>query len=288
MPTDALILCNPAAGRGRLQDLPLTRIRGRLREGGIRTELLIPQSRDSEELVGRLQEKELLIVCGGDGTIHKVLPAVASTRIPLAILPAGTANVLAKELRIPSNVDGAIDVILQRNRRTVHLGKANGQLFHLMAGVGADGFIISQVGASLKRMLGILAFWITGLTRFWSYPLSPFEITLDGTTQRATFAVISNSKFYGRHLSLAPSASVFEPKLDLCLFKADKHLRFLRYLIGVMLGGHLEYPDVSYSKVSRLEIKGSSTIPVQLDGELAGYLPRKFEVAEESINAYVG
>jgi YegS/Rv2252/BmrU family lipid kinase len=228
----------------------------------------------------KLQEKELLIICGGDGTIHSVLPDAVKAKVPVGILPAGTANVLARELGIPKNLDAAINILGSGRTKVLRLGKANDRYFHLMAGIGADGYIINQVGLSLKRFLGVAAFYVTGLSKFWSYPLRPFQVDLGKTSHTATFAVISNARYYGGHLLLAPHASVFDDMLDVCLFTSKNHFRFLSYLWGSLKGKHLGYSDVIYEKVRRLEVSGDQSVHVQLDGEVAGHLPMKFVSAE--------
>jgi YegS/Rv2252/BmrU family lipid kinase len=235
----------------------------------------------------KLREKSLLIICGGDGTIHSVLPPAVKARVPIGILPTGTANVLARELKIPMSLDRAIEVLGRGRKRSLSLGIADGRYFHLMAGVGADGYIINRVGLSLKRFLGVAAFWVTGLSRFWSYPLREFYVDIGGHSHTATFAVVSNSRYYGGHLLLAPRASVFENLLDVCLFTSKNHFRFLSYLWGSLRGDHLKYPDVVYEKTAQLEISGDESIEVQLDGELSGHLPARFAIADSQVEVII-
>jgi diacylglycerol kinase family enzyme len=156
-----------------------------------------------------------------------------------------------------------------------------------MAGVGADAFIIDRVGPTLKRFLGVAAYWITGITKFWSYPMQPFRVKIGDQSYAATFAVISNSRYYGGHLLVTPHASVFEDSLDVCLFNSGNHLRFLAYLWGSLKGKHLQYPDVVYKKTRALEVVGDRNIHVQLDGELVGFLPTKFSTSESHLQVVV-
>lgn len=287
MPTNALLVYNPVAGRSALAESRLQQVTERLEAAGIASELHVAHPDHSGEIEQKLREKSLLIICGGDGTIHSVLADAVKANVPLGILPAGTANVLARELGIPSNIEDAITTLGKGRKRVLRLGKANGRYFHLMAGIGADGYIINRVGLSLKRFLGVAAFWVTGLSKFWSYPLRPFKVDLGHSSHTATFAVISNSRYYGGHLLLAPHASVFENTLDVCLFTSRNHLRFLSYLWGSLKGKHLGYPDVIYEKVRQLEVSGDESVQVQLDGEVAGHLPMKFVSAEGCLEVVV-
>ena len=283
MATEALVVYNPAAGRSILSPDRLERLCGSLRDIGVVPELKVVEPGHRQEILTRLHEKELLIICGGDGTIHDVLPSAISASVPVAILPTGTANVLARELGIPRNLDKAIELIKQGRRQTLRLGRANGRYFHLMAGVGADGYIIDRVGLNLKRFLGVAAYWITGITKFWSYPMHQFRVDIGDRTYSATFAVISNARYYGGHLVVAPYASVFEDGLDVCLLTSKNHLRFLGYLWGSLRGRYLRYSDVVYKKTRQLDVVGDQRIHVQLDGELAGFLPMTFSTSESQL-----
>jgi YegS/Rv2252/BmrU family lipid kinase len=254
---------------------------------GIYSELHLAYPEHRSEREEKLRDKNLLIICGGDGTIHNVLPDAVRAHVPVGILPAGTANVLARELGIPNNLEKAITILGRGRKRTLRLGRANGKYFHLMAGIGADGYIINQVGLSLKRFLGVAAFWVTGISRFWGYPLQPFRVEFDLDSHVATFAVISNARYYGGHLLLTPHASVFEDQLDVCLFTSNNHVRFLSYLWGSLRGKHLSDPDVIYKEVGGLEGFGEPSVHVQLDGEVAGTLPMKFVSSEDHLQVVV-
>jgi YegS/Rv2252/BmrU family lipid kinase len=287
MSVSALLVYNPVAGRSALAKKRLELLSGKLRDFGVVPELHLAHPDCRCEMRLKLRDKSLLIICGGDGTIHNILPDALEARVPVGILPTGTANVLARELGVPTHLDQAIEVLSRGRMRSLSLGKADGRYFHLMAGVGADSYIINRVGLSLKRFLGVAAFWVTGLSRFWTYPLREFCVDIDGMSHTATFTVVSNSRYYGGHLLLTPRASVFENKLDVCLFTSKNHFRFLNYLWGSLRGNHLGYPDVIYEKANQIAISGDETIAVQLDGELAGHLPMKFAVADEYLDVIV-
>lgn len=285
MSRSALLVYNPKAGRAALGEEGLELIVERLRELEIDAE--VQHSSNGQKRRLNLAEKDLLIVCGGDGTIHDTLQDAIEAAVPMAIVPIGTANVLARELSIPRDPLAALQVLRTGRTRKLHLGKADGRYFHLMAGVGLDGYLLRQVGPSLKRFLGVGAFWITGFLRFWSYSMPVFQVKIGEELHTATFAVISNSRLYGGHLRVTPQANVFDDTLDVCLFSARNHFRYLKYLWGSLRGKHLSYPDVVYRKTRELEVTGGPNVVVQLDGELAGTLPRHFEMASETLDVYV-
>ncbi len=284
--TRAILLYNPAAGRFPLSRRRIVRILEKLHGMGIPAEAMAtPPPGNGRGL--DLEGCDLLIVCGGDGTLHDLIPEILRRKPLLAILPCGTANVLARELGIPRTTERALEVIRTGKSRRIYLGRAGDRLFHLMAGVGVDAFVISQVGRRLKRVLGVGAYWLAGFRSFWQFPLKPFRVELDGETHEATFALVSKSRFYGGNLQLTPNASLFEDRLDVCLFQSTRRLRFVRYLWGILSGSHLGYPDVLYRKTSRVSICPEQPVGVQMDGELAGWAPIEFAAGGDSLEVLV-
>jgi YegS/Rv2252/BmrU family lipid kinase len=271
----AVLYYNPRAGRSSLSCRQLDTLLERLFRVGVSAEAATSSSPEELEDVLKLEGKDLLLIYGGDGTLHSLLPAVVREKIPVALLPAGTANVLARELEIPRKLEKAIELLRTGRLRRIHLGQSQGKFFHLMVGVGLDGHIVSSTGDLLKRYLGVGAYWLAGLSHFWTVPLHAFEIELDGKPQQAGFAVISNCRYYGGQLGITPRASVFEDDLDVCVFTGTSRSRFLTYLYRILRGTHLSLPDVVYRKVSSVRVYGDERILVQMDGEVSGHPPLK-------------
>lgn len=285
--TEAVFLYNPVAGRFPLSERRLKLFREKLYCSGIRTKAVatFPNGHLGPPL--DLSKKELLVVYGGDGTIHQAIQEAVRWKVPLALLPGGTANVLAKELGIPSKMERALDVVARRKVQRIYLGQANGSFFHLMAGIGLDAYIIGRLSGRLKRATGVAAYWYAGLTRFWQYPLKPFELRIDGEARQPTFAVIGNARNYGGQLLLTPQASVYEPCLDVCMFLTQNRFRFIEYLLGAFQGRHVSYPEVIYRKAATVQATGEESILVQMDGELVGHLPKEFSIFSEGIEVIV-
>ncbi len=302
--TEAVLLYNPAAGRRPLSQKRLRLLLQGLRQHGIEAEPVCTRlssravsesEADSTEPLHPsppdfrldLAGKDRLIVYGGDGTLHEAFRLAAPWNIPVALLPAGTANVLARELGIPLRLEEALPIAASGTVRSIYLGEGGGRYFHLMSGIGLDAEVIARVPPGLKKTLGIGAYWLTGLAAFGSCPLRPFQVTLDGTEWEASFAVIANARRYGGHLLMAPHANVYEECLDVCLFTSKRKTRFLHYLWGVLRRRHLDYPDVVYRKTQRVEVTGDPSVPVQMDGELVGNLPMSFSVFSRGVQIVV-
>lgn len=286
----ALLFYNPHSRRYRPDDID--RVRGLLARSGIEAEPLespAPGSVAKYDFGGR--PSPLCIIYGGDGTINAVvnlLLAAMPDRPPaFAVVPRGTANVLARELGLPADLSAAAAVIARGQRRSIHLGRAGGRHFVLMAGVGLDAHVIERTSARLKRRFGTIAFWISGLLAIADYRIPRFEVKLGREVFPATFAVIGNAGLYGGILAITPQARLEEAQLDVCLFNSTSKLRFFRYLAASFRGCHLGLSDVLYRKADKLTIQGDSRIAVQVDGELAGHLPMDFEISSRTIEVVV-
>jgi YegS/Rv2252/BmrU family lipid kinase len=285
MTARALLLFNPLAG-GVVSVGNPRRVSDCLADVGIDAEQVRVQN-GFELDPGRLSKKDLIIVHGGDGTLHRLLPQLLGAGLPVGLIPGGTANVLAREIGIPNRIEEAARILSRGRVEQMHLGQADGKPFLLMAGMGADGYLLLKVPDSLKRFLGIAAFWLAGAVRFWEYDLSPFQVHTREEQFDATLAIVSNGRYYGRHLLLAPNASVFEPNLDLVLFQSPNHLRFLRYLWATLFGRHLSLEDVVYRKLTHARAESGTETHVQVDGEPAGVLPRSFSLAPDRLSLVV-
>jgi YegS/Rv2252/BmrU family lipid kinase len=230
-----------------------------------------------------------VIVSGGDGTLNEALQGLVGTNARLGIWASGTANVLARELRLPFDAREAANVIARGQTKRIYVGcateEATGErrYFFLMAGIGLDASVVQGVRAGLKRRLGKGAFWLSGLSHLVKWEPVPFEVEVDGQSFPATFAAIGKSSRYGGDLAITPRARLDEPEFEICLVNSRNRLRYLHLLAYAMRGGaRLDRPGVRYLKASRARATGHSLI--QVDGELIGSLPMTFEIAPSPIN----
>jgi diacylglycerol kinase (ATP) len=230
---------------------------------------------------------DLIIVSGGDGTINEVIGGMALSRVPVAILPSGTANVLANELHLPRSLVAAAEMIAISQPARIALGKAGERFFILMAGIGVDASIIYALDWRLKQRLGELAFWLEGFRHWFSYQFVPLWIDVDGGRHECTFAIIARSAGYGGRLKIASHAHLLQDRLDICMFTGRSRLRYLRYLLAVLSGTHLRLHDVIYAHGKQVQVVSDHRIKVQVDGELAGELPMRFEIVPDALTLLV-
>ncbi|HEY9402144.1 MAG TPA: diacylglycerol kinase family protein, partial [Pyrinomonadaceae bacterium] len=226
-----------------------------------------------------------VIVSGGDGTINEALQGLVGTGVRLGIWPAGTANVLARELQLPFDAAGAADVIARGETRRIYAGCATGdasgerRYFFLMAGIGLDASVVERVRPRLKRRVGEGAFWVSGLGHLARWRPIAFSVEVEGQTYPATFAAFGRAAHYGGDISVTPGARLDEPEFEICIVNSHSRLRFLQLLAhGLRRGGiRSEIPGVSYVRATRAHATGEALM--QIDGELTGRLPVTFEIA---------
>ena len=228
-----------------------------------------------------------LRLCGGDGTVNEVINGVAGSRVPLLVIPGGTANVLAQELSLPREFSRCAALAESGAVRRISLGKAGDRYFILMAGVGVDAGIVAASSGRLKRLFGEGAFWIAGFQQLMRYHFAPFDLRVGGEHHRGTFAVISKAKHYGGPFQLTSQADLFSSQFEICLFQSLSRWRYLHYLGQVALGRQRRLPDVKFLKGRTVEVVGSSEVKVQVDGELMGSLPQTFTIEEKALSLVV-
>lgn len=287
------LIANPHAGRGgtkREQDVE--RFTARLKDHQISVEVQYTRSAgDATRIAAELshhQKFNTIIASGGDGTINETLQGLIGSKTRLAVWPAGTANVLAREIKMPAHPERAADVIARANARRIHLGiateEASGtqRYFFLMAGIGLDASVVQRVRPQLKRRLGEAAFWYSGLEHLATWEPEFFTLEIDGETFPATFAAIGKSARYGGNLAITPRAKLEEPLFEVCIVNSQSRLRYLQLLADLMRGANAQdTDDVLFKQTTQVRALGRAA--VQADGELIGQLPMTFAIAPETV-----
>jgi len=296
MPTrKATLISNPKTGRYVSRRKTIQELASELTSLGIEVDLKLTSGPgDAAELSARAAHNGStdVIVAGGDGTINEAIQGMVGTKARLGILPRGTANVLARELGLPMNVDEAITVAAQGKSRRIHFGVAIDETtnerrhFVLMAGIGLDASVVRRVQPSLKRRIGKGAFWLSGLSHLATWNPRLFKLEIEGQSYGATFAAIGKAARYGGDLMITPRARLDEPEFEVCIIETFSRVQYLHLLSYAMREG---MPDdkkgVRFIKTSRVRAVGDAA--VQVDGEVIGHLPMRFEISPHSLEVIV-
>jgi diacylglycerol kinase (ATP) len=232
---------------------------------------------------------DLILVLGGDGTINEVVNGMAGSSVPLGVIPGGTANVLAMELGLGSNIDRAMKRLVQTEERRIALGRfydARGEsrYFLNMGGVGLDAKVVFEVNPTLKRNTGKFSYWVAGLSQIASR-IEEFDACCNGKKIRCGFGLVSRVRNYGGDLEIARGASLLSDEFEVVLFEGSNPLRYAGYLLAVLTKQVQSMPGVHTFRVPRIEFSGAGHL--QVDGEYAGRLPARFEVVPDALTLLV-
>lgn len=231
---------------------------------------------------------DLILIAGGDGTINEALQGVAGTAVPLAALPAGTANCLCCELGLGRGVERAAAKIGELEPVRVSLGllRAAGAAprhFLMMAGVGLDARVVREVDPDLKRRLGKFAYWVASF-RLVGKRLAEFDVRANGVTRRCGFALVARGRNYGGDLAIARGASLLRRDFEAVLLEGATAAKYLKYFVGVGTAtlGRMRGATILAARSVEL-VPAAGPVPVQVDGEYAGDLPATIEIAAGAI-----
>jgi diacylglycerol kinase (ATP) len=211
---------------------------------------------------------DLMYVWGGDGSIQRCIDAVAGQPVTLAILPAGTANLFATNLGIPRDIEEAVEVGLHGERRTLDVGKVNGERFGVMAGTGLDAIMIRDADAGLKDRLGRLAYVWTGMNSVGREPVRTSIVVdqepwFDGL---ASCVLVGNMGDVIGGISAFPDARPDDGSLNIGVVTADGALDWMRTLGRSVVGDVAKSPFVDTTTGKRFEVRLGIATPYELDG----------------------
>ena len=281
-----VLIYNPVAGRlrGKGQDRLERSVRDLERQGYRISVTPTTGPGMAAELAGQAVQRGagLILAAGGDGTLNEVLQGMVNSEVPLGILPAGTANVLATELGIGKDLKHAATRLAEWVPRRIGLGRLDfpgaSRHYACMAGVGFDAHIVYNLKPSLKNSLGKVAYWVSGLGQA-ARLLPQLEVEVDGTRHTCSFALISRVRNYGGYFEIARSTTLFDDSFEVILFQGRTSLRYLKYVGAMVLGRLPGIRGVTFLRARKIGLLQSSDerVYIQVDGEYAGRLPASIE-----------
>ncbi|HZO99836.1 MAG TPA: diacylglycerol kinase family protein [Terriglobia bacterium] len=303
------LIYNPIAGRRPKRREKQARQAARVLEASGMTVKLSPTSGPSEATslarAAVTERCDLVLVCGGDGTVNEVINGLVPGNTPLGILPGGTANIIAKELRLPHHPVRAAKDLARWTPRRIGVGMAtwthpveastpadaargtpHHRYFMSVAGIGFDAYVVYRLSTTFKLSLGVAAYIIEAVRQAWRYSFPAFSCQAGGRHMEGTFAVAQRSSHYAGWLPLAPKASISRDTFSLCVFKSRNRLRYFLYAASVLARQHLRLKDVELVEDKAIDCEGvnpAKPIYFELDGELVGQLPARFEVIPDAL-----
>ena len=297
-PSKAILLIrNPIAGRrrrGLLDD-----VMRRVRAAGWTVDLVDTQAAgDARRLAETCDALRyaVIAVAGGDGTINEVVNGLASRSDAgpaLAIVPLGTANVLAHELGLRITAAAVAETMIAGRELLVRPGEASStgapRCFSLMAGAGFDAKVVAGVSTRFKRRFGRAAYVWRSLIEARRYRPVRYQVEIDGIVHEAASVIVTRSRHYAGPYVVAPAATLDEPQLHVCLFERWGRGHALRFGAALLLGYLPQaagYRVVTGSsvRVSVLSDAGEpGRQPVQIDGDDALTLPIRIGLSSRAV-----
>ncbi|MBM7650207.1 diacylglycerol kinase (ATP) [Bacillus ectoiniformans] len=289
----ARIIYNPTSGR-ELFKKNLPEVLKRLEEAGFETSAHATTGEGDATRAARIAVErrfDLVIAAGGDGTLNEVVNGLAEQeyRPKLGVIPMGTTNDFARALKIPRDIHGALDVIVNQATIPVDIGRMNDRYFINIAGGGRLTELTYEVPSKLKTMLGQLAYYLKGIEMLPSIKASEVTIEYDGKLfeGEVMLFLIGLTNSVGGFEKLAPDSSVNDGLFSLLILKKTNLAEFIRIASLASRGEHLQDSHVIYTKANRIKIHAPQKVQLNLDGEFGGSLPADFENLYRHLEVFV-
>jgi YegS/Rv2252/BmrU family lipid kinase len=250
----------------------LEELRERLGEEGVSDPIWteVPKSRFAPKRVKTALEDgaELVFAWGGDGIVQRCIDVLAGTGVPLAILPAGTANLLASNLGVPPDLETAVEVGLHGDDRELDVGRVNGERFGVMAGAGLDARMIRAADGGLKDRFGRAAYVWTAAKELRSEPFTA-RIEVNGDLWykgNASCILVGNVGSLFAGVDVFENARPDDGLLELGVSNAEGLGDWARTMAQTVIGTATKSPFVQSTKAKKIVVELSRKVPYELDG----------------------
>ncbi len=280
----ALLLVNPHA---RQVYQKLSQALDYLQTLGLKVIQEATQSRQEyKALIEKYQNQvDLVIVGGGDGTLNAVVDCLVTTQLPLGILPLGTANDLARTLKIPMSLSEACQVIAAGHQQSIDLGWVNGKHFFNVASLGLSVNITTKLTEQAKRRWGVLAYGVTAIRVILSTRPFYAEIHNSGQSKRVKTLQIAvgNGQYYGGGMKIAYDATIDDQRLDLYSLEIKRWWQIFTVLLALWTGRHGKQLGTRTLSGSEFHIYTSKPYTINTDGDLTMTTPAHFKVIPKAL-----
>jgi len=284
-----LFVANPAAGRSKAA--PLEKIVDALKQRGTQAEVYWTQGvADATRMLQNQTERyDTVVAVGGDGTVNEVINGLRGRPESLAVIPAGTTNVLATELALPTKVDQIVTMLLANKTIPIYLGDVNGRRFSMMTGIGYDAWVCAGVDIKLKKTLGKLTYVMSMLRNIVQYGRQQYNVEIDGRLYQAASMVITNGRHYAGKFLFSRVADLRQPSLQVVLLQSSSRWALLGMLLAMVVGRveSLSFMAPIAGKQIRVSAQDGAREPVQADGDVVSRLPAEIQIEPHPVKVVV-
>lgn len=239
--------------------------------------------------IARLQESsDAVVVCGGDGSIAAAAPAVMESGLPLGIIPAGTANDLARTLSIPLDFAAAADLVVAGHSRLIDLGVVNGHAFFNVASIGLSSELAQKLDPETKKRFGRLGYAVAALRVLSSGRRFEARIFEKGSSTRVkTYQIaVGNGRLYGGGNVVAESAAIDDGRLDLYSLEMPNLWKMALMARAFRAGTHGAWEEVRTARCVEFDIETRRPMAINTDGEIVTSTPAHFRVLPAAVRVF--
>lgn len=305
----ALFLYNPTSGRHRERRLrDVTAAAEVFRRAGVEADIEATTGRGTAPKQARDAADrgyDTIVACGGDGTIHEIVQSLAGGPTALAVLPLGTGNGLAADLRVPREAKAAAEYLLNSKLHSLRLPRMEfdnpidginerSRYCVVGAGIGPDAEMAYRMTVAMKERWGMMAYYAQAWRQWLTYPFPEFEIEFSAggskRRERVTQVLAIRIEWFGGFLRrLAPGASLFRDDLRLVMIKSRRRWPYVKYVTGIQFNRSWTGDDIELAYATEFSCRPltDGRIYAEADGELLGTLPVTIRMTQESINLLV-
>jgi diacylglycerol kinase family enzyme len=253
-------------------------LRAELKRRDVGSDLLWLETTEDDPGAGQTRHAldagaEMLVVCGGDGTVAACAGVLAGTGVPMALVPTGTGNLLVRNLGLPLDVPTALDRAFSADRRTVDLLDVGGRRFTVMAGMGFDAALIRDTGEQAKKRYGWAAYVAAGMGALRNTPRAHYELRVDASAPRrirALGVLVGNVGELQGGMAVLPDADPSDGLVDVIVIAPRGWLDVVLLAWRILRRRPDKGPQALIAQGRRIEIRAGRLVPVEFDGDYAG------------------
>jgi len=277
-----LLVTNPFSNRG-LSEKHIAGVVAEFAAAGSHVDILRTVGPgDATRATAQLRrEYAAVIAAGGDGTISEVVNGLAGSRVPIGVIPRGTGNVLAKELGIPKGVGRAAEVILRGKALRLDVGLASGRRFILMASAGFDAQVTALAHKTRRGRFGYASFVLPMWRTLKRGNFPEIRVEMNDRVHTCRHVVIANVSSYGGPFRPAPGAIYNDGEFDVVMYTGPGRWNMVRYGCLACCMSNVPKDDIIRMRSDKVSLSSDAPVPVQMDGDPAGFLPRAFHIKRD-------
>ena len=282
-------IVNPASGRGRVGAAlreALERLSAAGHQGFIHT---TTGAGDATAIARALPAATAVVAVGGDGTVREVVGGLLGRSIPLAILPAGTENLVAKQFQIDASPVRLVGTLLNPEIREIDVGLVGQRVFLVVVGVGFDAEVVRRLSQRRQGHITHLDYFLPVWRSFWSHRFPRLRVLADGETvfNEEGLVFVGNMSRYGLGLRILKDAVVDDGLLDICIFRCRSLLKLLSHALRTACGRHVTSRDVLYLRAREIRVSSDAPVPFEIDGDDGGDLPAEIRLSSQKLQILV-